>query len=140
MTYLLILAAICALTCLIIIARQILKDTEEWGSTPPSLPEEPYVFKHVEELKNKTVGITYGIPGTEGGHQQIDTEEDSLLDLTGLSTRAKKAITSTGAFSITDLEIGTLGFYLKNTKGVGPKTLAEINAWSVANYDIKINN
>ena len=136
MTYLLILAAICALTCLIIIARQILKDTEEWRSTPPSLPEEPYVFKHVEGLKSKTVGI----PGTEGGHQRIDIDENNLLDLTGLSTRAKKAITSTGAFSITDLEIGTLGFYLKNTKGVGPKTLAEINAWSVANYDIKINN
>ncbi len=137
MTYLLILAAICALTCLIIIARQILKDTDAY---PKTQTLEPYVFKHVEELKNKTVGITYGIPGTEGGHKHVDIDENNLLDLTGLSTRAKKAITSTGAFSITDLEIGTLGFYLKNTKGVGPKTLAEINAWSVANYDIKINN
>ena len=123
MTYLLILAAMCALTCLLIIARQILKDTNEY--TPPSLPADPYVFKHVEELKNKTVGITY------------ETEDDPLLDLTGLSTRAKKAITSTGAFSVTDLEIGTLGYYLKGTKGVGPKTISEINAWSVANYDTK---
>ena len=106
MTYLLILAAICALTCLIIIARQILKDTDEYTPLGGSFPTEPYVFKHVEELKNKTVGITYGIPGTEGGHEHVDTEEDSLLDLTGLSTRAKKAITSTGAFSTTDLEFG----------------------------------
>jgi hypothetical protein len=131
MTYLIITAAICSLICLVLVARLILKDTNEYI---PCIPAEPYVFKHVEELKSKTVGI----PGTEGGHQRINIDENNLLDLTGLSTRAKKAITSTGAFSITDLEIGTLGFYLKNTKGVGPKTLAEINAWSVANYDIKI--
>ena len=133
MMYLIIIAAICSLICLVLVAKLILKDTNEYI---PRIPSEPYVFKHVEELKSKTVGI----PGTEGGHQRIDIDENKLLDLTGLSTRAKKAITSTGAFSITDLEIGTLGFYLKNTKGVGPKTLAEINAWSVANYNIKINN
>lgn len=133
MMYLLITAAICSLICLVFIARLILKDTNEYI---PRIPVEPYVFKHVDSLKRKTADI----PGTEGGHQCIDIDENKLLDLTGLSTRAKKAITSTGAFSITDLEIGTLGFYLKNTKGVGPKTLTEINAWSVANYDIKITD
>ena len=51
MTYLLILAAICALTCLIIIARQILKDTDEYTPLGGSFPTEPYVFKHVEGLK-----------------------------------------------------------------------------------------
>ena len=133
MMYLLITAAICSLICLVFVARLILKDTNEYT---PRIPVEPYVFKHVDSLKRKTADI----PGTEGGHQCIDIDENKLLDLTGLSTRAKKAITSTGAFSITDLEIGTLGFYLKNTKGVGPKTLTEINAWSVANYDIKITD
>jgi len=140
MIYLLIIAAVCSLLCILIIASLIIKDTDEYTPLGGSFPTEPYVFKHVEELKNKTVGITYGIPGTEGGHQCIDIDENKLLDLTGLSTRAKKAITSTGAFSITDLEIGTLGFYLKNTKGVGPKTIAEINAWSEANYSVTITD
>ncbi len=130
MTYLLIIAGVCSLTCILFISRLILKDTKE---TPPTLPVEPYVFKHVEELKSKTVGI----PGTEGGHQRVD-EDDVLLDLTGLSSRAKKAITSTGAFKVSDLDMGILGYYLKNTKGVGPKTIAEINAWSEANYGKKI--
>lgn len=125
MIYLLILAAICAVACLLFIASLILKDTEK--DTPPSLPADPYVFKHVESLKNKPVNIP-----------KIDIEEDNLLDLTGLSARAKKAIALTGAFTIIDLEIGTFSFYLHNTKGIGPKTIAEINAWSVANYDIKI--
>ena len=133
MMYLLITAAICSLICLVFVARLILKDTNEYI---PRIPVEPYVFKHVDSLKRKTADI----PGTEGGHQCIDIDENKLLDLTGLSTRAKKAITSTGAFSITDLEIGTLGFYLKNTKGVRPKTLTEINAWTVGNYDIKITD
>ena len=75
MTYLLILAAICALTCLIIIARQILKDTDEYTPLGGSFPTEPYVFKHVDSLKSKTVGI----PGTEGGHQRIDTEIQDLI-------------------------------------------------------------
>ena len=107
MIYLIIIAGICSLTCILFIAGLILKDTKE---TPPTLPVEPYVFKHVEELKSKTIGITYGIPGTEGGND-YDIDENNLLDLTGLSNRAKKAITSTEAFSTTDLEIGTLGFY-----------------------------
>jgi len=130
MTYLLIIAGVCSLTCILFIARLILKDTKE---TPPTLPVEPYVFKHVEELKNKTVSI----PGTEGGHQRVD-EDDVQLDLTGLSPRAKKAIVSTGAFKVSDVDMGILGYYLKNTKGVGPKTIAEINAWSEANYGKKI--
>lgn len=130
MTYLLIIAGVCSLTCILFITRLILKDTKE---TPPTLPVEPYVFKHVEELKNKTVSI----PGTEGSHQRVD-EDDVQLDLTGLSSRAKKAITSTGSFKVSDLDMGILGYYLKNTKGVGPKTIAEINAWSEANYGKKI--
>ena len=121
MTYLIITAAICALTCLVLVARLILKDTKEY--TPPSLPAEPYEFKHVEGLR---------------GHKHVDDFNDLPLDLTGLSSRAKKAITSTGAFKVSDLDMGTLKYCLKHTKGVGPKTLAEINAWSVANYDIKI--
>ena len=130
MIYLIIIAGVSSLTCILFIARLILKDTKE---TPPTLPVEPYVFKHVEELKNKTVSI----PGTEGGHQRVD-EDDVQLDLTGLSFRAKKAITSTGAFKVSDLDMGILGYYLKNTKGVGPKTIAEINAWSEANYGKKM--
>ena len=123
MIYLIITAIIFYFSCLGIVARLILKDTKEY--TPPSLPSEPYVFKHVEELKGKT----------KGEHQRVDEED---LDLTGLSPRAKKAIVSTGAFKISDIDMGTLGYYLKNTKGVGPKTIAEINAWSEANYDKKI--
>jgi len=134
MTYLLIIAAICALTCLVLVARLILKDTKE---TPPTLPAEPYVFKHIEELiKSKTVGI----PGTEGGHQRVDDFDEFPLDLTGLSTRSKNAIRAAKAFRISDLDMHTLGFYLKNTKGIGPKTLSEINAWSEANYGITIIN
>ena len=132
MIYLIIIAGACSLTCILFIASLILKDTKE---TPPTLPVEPYVFKHVEELKNKTVSI----PGTEGGHQRVD-EGDVQLDLTGLSFRAKKAITSTGAFTVSDLDMGILGHYLKNTKGVGPKTIAEINAWSEANYSVTITD
>ena len=132
MIYLIIIAGVSSLTCILFIARLILKDTKE---TPPTLPVEPYVFKHVEELKNKTVSI----PGTEGGHQRVD-EDDVQLDLTGLSFRAKKAITSTGAFKVSDLDMGILGYYLKNTKGVGPKTIAEINAWSEANYSVTITD
>lgn len=128
MMYLIIIASICALTCLVLVARLILKDTKKY--TPPSLPAEPYVFKHVEEL----------IKGDEFTHDDAQSLviETLQLDLTGLSTRAKKAITSTGAFKVSDLDMGTLKYCLKHTKGVGPKTLAEINAWSVANYDIKI--
>jgi len=141
MIYLIIIAGVSSLTCILFIARLILKDTKE---TPPTLPVEPYVFKHVEELKNKTVSI----PGTEGGHQRVDEDDSWLLfkkyqvqlDLTGLSSRAKKAITSTGAFKVYDLDMGILGYYLKNTKGVGPKTIAEINAWSEANYSITITD
>jgi len=132
MIYLIIIAGVCSLTCILFIAGLILKDTKE---TPPTLPVEPYVFKHVEELKNKTVSI----PGTEGGHQRVD-EDDVQLDLTGLSFRAKKAITSTGAFKVSDLDMGILGYYLKRTKGVGPKTIAEINAWSEANYSVTITD
>ncbi len=132
MMYLIITAAICALTCLVLVARLILKDTKEY--TPPSLPAEPYEFKHVEELRSKTVGI----PGTEGGHQRVDDFDEFPLDLTGLSTRSKNAIRAAKAFKVSDLDMHTLGFHLKNTKGIGPKTIAEINAWSVANYDIKI--
>jgi len=123
MTYLIITAIIFSLICLVLVTRLILKDTKEY--TPPSLPAEPYVFKHVEELKNKTVDI----PG------RVDEEN---VDLTGLSPRAKKAIISTEAFKVSDIDMGTLGYYLKNTKGVGPKTIAEINAWSEANYGKKI--
>ena len=130
MTYLIITAIIFSLICLVLVTRLILKDTKEY--TPPSLPAEPYVFKHIEELKSKTVGI----PGTEGGHQRVDIEEN--VDLTGLSPRAKKAIIATEAFKVSDIDMGTLGYYLKNTKGVGPKTIAEINAWSEANYGKKI--
>lgn len=131
MTYLLIIAAICSLICLVLVAKLILKDTNEYI---PRIPSEPYVFKHVEELKSKTVGI----PGTEGGHQRVDDFGEFPLDLTGLSTRSKNAIKAAKAFRISDLDMHTLGFHLKNTKGIGPKTIAEINAWSVANYDIKI--
>lgn len=121
MTYLIIIAAIFSLICLVFVARLILKDTNEYI---PCIPEEPYVFKHVEELKSKT--------------ERVDDFDELPLDLTGLSSRAKKAITSTGSFKVSDLDMGTLKYCLKHTKGVGPKTLAEINAWSVANYDIKI--
>jgi hypothetical protein len=130
MIYLLIIAAICSLLCILFIASLIIKDTKE---IPPSLPAEPYVFKHVDSLKRKTADI----PGTEGGHQRVDII-DPQLDLTGLSPRAKKAIVSTGAFKVSDVDMGILGYYLKNTKGVGPKTIAEINAWSEANYSVTI--
>jgi len=133
MIYLLIIAAICSLLCILFIASLIIKDTKEM---PPSLPEEPYVFKHIEELKNKTVGITY------------ETKEESkpvagfieliLLDLTGLSPRAKKAIASAGLSTIADLNLELSNGYLRVIKGVGPKTLTEINAWSEANYGVKI--
>lgn len=62
--------------------------------------------------------------------------DDKHLDLTGLSVRAKKAIVDTGCIKESDLDLGILGYLLKNTKGVGPKTIAEINAWSEANYNI----
>ena len=133
MMYLIITAAICALTCLVLVARLILKDTNEYI---PRIPSEPYVFKHVEELKSKTVGI----PGTEGGHQRVDDFDDLPLDLTGLSSRAKKAIASAGLSTIADLELEIANVYLKSTKGVGPKTLVEINAWSEANYGVTITD
>jgi len=132
MIYLLIIAAICSLLCLLFIASLIIKDTKE---IPPSLPEEPYVFKHAEELKSKTVDI----PETEEGHQRIDDFNELIfLDFTGLSPRAKKAIASAGISTIADLELEVANGYLKSTKGVGPKTLAEINAWSEANYGVTI--
>ena len=112
--YILIFAVLCALACLSFIAIRIIKDIK-----PPidriNTPDKPYEFKHVKELI-----------------------EDVQLDLTGLSPRAKKAIVSTGAFKVSDIDMGTLGYYLKNTKGVGPKTIIEINAWSEANYGKKI--
>tara|TARA_R110000803_G_scaffold36053_3_gene77653 strand:- start:13470 stop:13841 length:372 start_codon:yes stop_codon:yes gene_type:complete len=121
MIYLLIFAATCALACLLFIADKLLKDTKKASDL------KPYVFKHVESLKE-----------TATSDDTFSEDGDSVLDLTGLSARAKKAIASTGAFTVADLEIGTFSFYLHNTKGIGPKTLAEINAWSVANYNIKI--
>jgi len=120
MTYLLIIAAVFALTCLVLVARLILKDTDE--HIHPRIPSEPYEFKHVEGLR---------------GHKHIDDFDDLPLDLTGLSSRAKKAIESAGLSTITDLGELSNG-YLRVIKGVGPKTLAEINAWSVANYGINI--
>lgn len=117
--YILIFAVLCALACLTFIAIRIIKDIK-----PPrviDIPDEPYKFKYVKELIDAP--------------QLVD---DPQLDLTGLSPRAKKAIVSTGAFKVSDIDMGTLGYYLKNTKGVGPKTIAEINAWSEANYGKKI--
>ena len=133
MTYLLIIAGVCSLTCILFIARLILKDTKE---TPPTLPVEPYVFKHVEEFKNKTVGITYETK--EESKPVEDFNELILLDLTGLSPRAKKAIASAGLSTIADLNLELSNGYLRVIKGVGPKTLTEINAWSEANYGVKI--
>lgn len=128
MTYLIIIAGICSLICLAFVTKLILKDTKDYIEI--EIPKDPYVFKHVEEL----------IKGNEFTHDDAQSLviETPQLDLTGLSSRAKKAITSTGAFKVSDLDMGTLKYCLKHTKGVGPKTLAEINAWSVANYDIKI--
>jgi hypothetical protein len=133
MTYLLIIAGVCSLTCILFITRLILKDTKE---TPPTLPVEPYVFKHVEELKNKTIGITYETK--EESKPVEDFNELILLDLTGLSPRAKKAIASAGLSTIADLNLELSNGYLRVIKGVGPKTLTEINAWSEANYGVKI--
>jgi len=133
MTYLLIIAGVCSLTCILFITRLILKDTKE---TPPTLPVEPYVFKHVEEFKNKTVGITYETK--EESKPVEDFNELFLLDLTGLSPRAKKAIASAGLSTIADLNLELSNGYLRVIKGVGPKTLTEINAWSEANYGVKI--
>ena len=124
--YLLIFALLCVLACVAFIAMKIIKDIK-----PPrviNLPDEPYEFKHVKELIKED---------TEKVNQRVDID-DPQLDLTGLSSRAKKAIVSTGAFKVSDVDMGTLGYYLKNTKGVGPKTIAEINAWSEANYGKKI--
>jgi hypothetical protein len=138
--YILIFAVLCALACLTFIAIRIIKDIK-----PPigkiNTLDKPCKFKYVKELIEENDGqpfsMTIDIPGTEGGHQRVD-EDDVQLDLTGLSPRAKKAIVSTGAFKVSDVDMGTLGYYLKNTKGVGPKTIAEINAWSEANYGKKI--
>jgi len=128
MMYLIITAGICSLICLVLVARLILKDTKDYAK--PEMLKKPYVFKHVKEL----------IKGDEFTHDDAQSLiiEDPQLDLTGLSSRAKKAITSTGAFKVSDLDMGTLKYCLKHTKGVGPKTLTEINAWSVAEYGIKI--
>ena len=133
MTYLFIIAGVCSLTCILFIARLILKDTKE---TPPTLPVEPYVFKHLEELKSKTVDITYETK--EESKPVEDFNELILLDLTGLSPRAKKAIASAGLSTIADLNLELSNGYLRVIKGVGPKTLTEINAWSEANYGVKI--